>query len=197
MRFSPSNRTCAFTTLRSSRSLSPANSVTSVTISTAGSAKGSRIERMAAGSITGTSPCRLTMMSKRVLIDGIQSLEDAIRARGVIGPRHHRIAAPSAHGLGDLGIAARDNDRTDVRFACPIEHVDDHRLARDISQRLVGKPRRGETRRDDDDGIHRTCHVVEPDRGCAGDYRPQRAERNPIFPFGGLYIRLRRHRRSR
>ena len=51
---------------------------------------------------------------------------DAVRARGMVGSRHHRRTARRFDGGGDLGLAAGDVHRTDVGLLGAPQDMDDH-----------------------------------------------------------------------
>ncbi len=126
-------------------------------MSTAGSASGPSARRMSAGSSIGKSPCTLTTIPARSFrIGERQSLEDAIRARGVIAASHHGTTARGGHGGGDFRGVGRDRDRPDRGFLRPAHHADDHRHAADVGQRLARQAGRSHARRDQDQdvGIH-------------------------------------------
>ncbi len=98
-------------------------------------------------------------------IDASDGFKDAIRARRVIGPGHHRLAAGSLYGGHDLGGVCRDHDASRVGGDRAAPHVDDHRRTGDIDHRLAGQARCLHARGDDDEGIAarlRTLASIEP-----------------------------------
>jgi hypothetical protein len=86
-------------------------------------------------------------------VELFHSLEDAVGAGRMVSPGHDRLPAGARHGLSDLGRIGRDRHRPDPRFHRPAPHVDDHGLASDVGQRLVGQARCGHTGRDEDEGV--------------------------------------------
>ena len=61
----------------------------------------------------------------------------------MVGAGHHRLAAGGLHGGGDLGRVGGDRHPADLGRLGPPQHVDDHRQAADIEQRLAGQAGRG------------------------------------------------------
>ena len=61
----------------------------------------------------------------------------------MIGARHHGLAAMGRDRGGDLGRIGGDRDPADPGRLRPAQHMDDHRQAGDIQQRLAGQPRGG------------------------------------------------------
>ena len=119
-------------------------SAASVAMSTAGSSSGGSAARMSSGAMVGRSPCRLTTISARPSGSSVpQRLEDAVGAGGMIGARHHRLAAGGLHGGRDLGRVGGDRHPADSGLLGPPQHVDDHRQAGDVDQRLAGQAGRG------------------------------------------------------
>ena len=66
---------------------------------------------------------------------------------------------------GDLGLGAGDDDRTDRRLDGAPPDMDDHRLAMDVGERLVGQPGRPEAGGNHEQRIARQRH-----RGHRSDY---------------------------
>ena len=97
-------------------------------------------------------------------VDGAEGLEDAIRARRVIGPGHHRLTPRRLHRIGDLGLGAGDEYRAEVRLDRPAPDMDDHRLAADLGQRLAREAGRSQSGGDQDDGIFNRGHGAVMDR---------------------------------
>ena len=79
---------------------------------------------------------------------------DAIGAarQGWVG--EHRGAAIGLYGGDDLRIAGGHRDGANAGFTRAIEHVEDHRAAMDIGQRLARQAGGGQARRDEDDRVH-------------------------------------------
>ena len=73
-------------------------------------------------------------------IELAQRLEDPVRAGGVVGPRHDRLAAMGFDDLGDLGGVGRHRDPADFGGFGAAQHVDDHRQAGDVQKRFSGQP---------------------------------------------------------
>ena len=116
------------------------------------SASGARHALTRCGSSVGRSPCRLTMMSARaVRIDAAHRLEDAVRARGVIGAASSplRRRPPRWRRRSRRCRLQRPPARLGGDGAAPDVH--DHRLAGDVGHRLAGQARRLHARRDDDE----------------------------------------------
>ena len=67
----------------------------------------------------------------------------AVRAAWQRRIGQHRKAAVGVDCFGDFGIATGDGDRSDLRLTRAIQHVDDHRLAVDVGERLAGQPALG------------------------------------------------------
>ena len=66
----------------------------SVAMSTAGSSSGGSTARMVSGVMVGKSPCRLTTISASAVgIERPHRLMDPVRAGGMVGAGHHRLAA--------------------------------------------------------------------------------------------------------
>ena len=107
--------------------------------------------RMAAGSRVGRSPWTLTMRSKRLSASTSRS---ASKMRSVPEGRSGsvRIAVPRrpADGVGDRRLGAGHDHRPEGRLDGAAPHMDDHRLAGDVGQRLVGQAGRGQAGRDED-----------------------------------------------
>ena len=57
----------------------------------------------------------------------------------MIGARHDRLAAMGFDGRGDLRRVGGDRDAADFGGLGPAQHMDDHRQAGDIQQRLAGQ----------------------------------------------------------
>ena len=72
-----------------------------------------------------------------------QRLESPVRAGGVVGARHDRFAAMGCHGGCDLRRVGGDGDAADFGGLGPAQHMDDHRQAGDVQQRLAGQAGRG------------------------------------------------------
>ena len=69
-------------------------------------------------------------------------LVDPVRAGGVVGAGHDRLAAMGLHGGRDLRRVGGDRHPADLRLFRPPQHVDDHRHPADVQQRLAGQPGR-------------------------------------------------------
>ena len=89
-------------------------------------------------------------------IEQRQRLEDAVGARGMIGPRQHRLAARRFDRRGDLALGAGDDHRPERGLARAAPDMHDHRRAADVGERLAGQPRRGHARGNDE---HRIGHL--------------------------------------
>ena len=98
-------------------------------------------------------------VSAAVGVDASDGFKDAIRARSVVGPGHHRLAARSLYGGYDFGCICRDHDTSRVGGDCATPHVDDHRRTGDIDHRLAGQARCLHARGDDDEGIGHVAHL--------------------------------------
>ena len=61
----------------------------------------------------------------------------------MVGARHHGFAAMGCHGGRDFGRVGGDRHAADSGRLRPAQHMDDHRQAADIGQRLAGQPRGG------------------------------------------------------
>ncbi len=72
-------------------------------------------------------------------VEQLHRLKDPIRAGGVVGAGHDRLAAMRPHRGGDIGRVGRDRDPADLSGFRPAQHMDDHRQAADIQQRLAGQ----------------------------------------------------------
>ena len=55
----------------------------------------------------------------------------------MVGTGHDGLAAMGCHHLGDLGGIGGDRDPADLRGLGAAQHVDDHRQAGDVQQRLA------------------------------------------------------------
>ena len=150
-------------------------SAASVPISTAGSASGSIAAAMSEGASVGRSPWTLTTMPAAPFqVCGLQRLENAVGPRDVIGAGHHGATAGLLHaGRDRLRIGCHDH-RADTRSLRPAHDVDDHRLARNVGERLAGKPGRGHAGRDENrERRPSVCRggarpAAKCDRGSAG-----------------------------
>ena len=112
----PIGEPTAFTTFGLVRSSSVWISAASVAISTAGSASGAERGADVVRRMVGKSPCRLTTISARPSGSSVpQRLEDPVRAGGVVGARHDRLAAMGLHGRRDLGRVGGDRHPADLR----------------------------------------------------------------------------------
>ena len=68
----------------------------------------------------------------------------------MIGARHHGAAAGLLDAGRDRLRIGRNHHRSDVGGLRPAHHMDDHRLAGDIGERLAGKPGRSHAGRNED-----------------------------------------------
>ena len=81
-----------------------------------------------------------------VRIGRADRLENPIRARGVIGPRHYSAPPGVTHRVQNPGVVGGDHDRADIRFHGASPDVNDHGNAADVGERRVsrgGLARRG------------------------------------------------------
>ena len=69
-----------------------------------------------------------------------QRLENPVGSGRMIGARHDGLAAMGRHGDGDVGRVGGDRDAADSGRLRPAQHMDDHRQAGDVQQRLAGQP---------------------------------------------------------
>src|SRR6516164_1897176 len=90
-------------------------------------------------------------------VGDLERLEDAIGARDVIGARHYGAAAGFLDTGGDHVRIGRDHDLPEPRGLRAAQHVHDHRLARDVEQRLARKPGRSHARGDDNENVGHRC----------------------------------------
>ena len=117
----------------------------------ASSRNGSIASSIVPGSMSGSSPWRLTMRSQS-RVDS--HFGDSVGARCVCRARKAHVAAEFSHRIGDAFIIGRDNHGVDVagRSRAAV-HVLDHRAARDIGERLSRKAGRRVAGRDDSDSM--------------------------------------------
>ena len=172
----------------SSRSSSRVISAARVAMSTAGSASGSeRRPATARGSMVGRSPCTLTTTSWRPSgSNGSTRLEDAVGAGGMVGARHHGVAADRLDGLDDPRLVGRDHDGAEAGLHGAAPDMHDHRLALDVGERLAGQPRRGHAGGNEDDGIGH----------AAGAAVGQSAESGKKYQRGNALIRVAKSARK-
>jgi hypothetical protein len=94
-----------------------------------------------------------------VRVEFLQGPEHPVRTGRQPGVGQDRGTAGGADGVGDDLLGRGDQDRPDLRLDRAAPDVDDHRLAMDVGQRLVGQPGGGESRGNDDDGVARGAHA--------------------------------------
>ena len=87
---------------------------------------------------------------------------DAVRAGGQSGIGEDGDAAGGADDVSDFRFGAGDDDGAGVGFPAAVEHVEDHRAAGDVGQRLAWQAGGGHTGGDDDDAVHAD---FEPKKG--------------------------------
>src|SRR5262245_3936115 len=112
-----------------------------------------------------------------------ERLEDAVRARGVIGAGHQGTAAGLLHRRGDgFGIGG-DHHRPDRRRLGAAQHMDHHGQAGDIGEWLARKPVGGHAGRDQDENVgHRTARSSTTiGRKTFPGYTVARHEANRLF----------------
>ena len=73
-------------------------------------------------------------------IEGAKRLVNPVGAGGVVGARHDRLAAVGRHRRRNFRRVGCDRDPADPGGFGPAQHMDDHRQAGDIQQRLSGQP---------------------------------------------------------
>jgi hypothetical protein len=71
----------------------------------------------------------------------------------MIGSRHYRLSAGLLHAGGDRFGVGRNYDGADFGRLRPPHHMHDHRLARDVGQRLAGQARGTHAGRNDNQDI--------------------------------------------
>jgi len=86
-------------------------------------------------------------------VDALDRLEDAVGARGVVGPGHHGLAACGHHGVADLLGVRRHHDAPGIGRDRAPPHLHDHGRAGDIHQGLSGQARRLQAGGDEDQRI--------------------------------------------
>ena len=109
-------------------------------MSTAASSSGASAARMSSGAMVGKSPCTLTTIS--ALPSGsrlLQRLVDAVRAGRVVGAGHDRLAAMRHAPRRRSRRVGRHGHAADLGRLRPAQHMDDHRQAGDVEQRLAGQ----------------------------------------------------------
>ena len=105
----------------------------------------------------GRSPCILRMMSRITFgISGRKRLENAVRARCVIGAGHQRATAGFFHAGGDRLSTVATTTGPSCRLRPPHD-MDDHRLARDVGKRFAGQPGRGHAGGDENENVGHCC----------------------------------------
>jgi hypothetical protein len=115
-------------------------------------------------------------------VDVVERLEDAVRAGRVVDRRHDGAAAGLLdRGAYRLGIG-RHHNLADPGRNGAVEHMGDHRPARDVGERLAGQPAGGQPRRDQDHdvvaGHARKCLV----KRCGSPLiRVARSDANRLF----------------
>ena len=72
-------------------------------------------------------------------IELAERLVNPVRSGGMIRPRHDRLAAMGFHRGRDLRRVGGDRHAADSGRLRPAQHMDDHRQAGDIQQRLAGQ----------------------------------------------------------
>ena len=72
-------------------------------------------------------------------IELAQRLVNPVRSGRMIGAGHDRFAAMGCHDGRDLRRVGGDRDAADSGGLGPAQHMDDHRQAGDIQQRLAGQ----------------------------------------------------------
>ena len=72
-------------------------------------------------------------------IELAERLVNPVRSGRVIGARHHRFKAMGGHRGHNLGRVGGDRHAADLRGLRPAQHMDDHRQAGNIQQRLAGQ----------------------------------------------------------
>ncbi len=161
-------------------------------MSTAGSASGSSAAAMSAGASVGRSPCRFTMISARPAgstlrkASKIRSEPEAWSAR-VITARPPAFSTQAAIASESVATATGPMPAACARRM----HMHDHRLARDIGERLAGQPGCGHPGRNEDQDFtvgHETWvrwslksreSGAETGRREAGDRRARCAKSGP------------------
>ena len=75
-------------------------------------------------------------------VELFQRLENPVRAGGVVGARHDRLAAMGLDRGRDLRRVGGNRHSADPGLFPPAQHVDDHRQSGDVHQRLARQPAR-------------------------------------------------------
>ena len=76
-------------------------------------------------------------------IEGAERLKNPVRTGRVVGAGHDGFPAMGGDHGGDLGRVGCDRDPADFGGFRPAQHVDDHRQASHLQQRLAGQARGG------------------------------------------------------
>jgi hypothetical protein len=123
-------------------------------------------------------------------IHDLQGFGEAVRTRGMVGPGHHRDAALGLDHVADGRGVGRHHHGPDPGLDGPAPHMDDHRYAAEIEERLVRQAGRGEAGGDEHEGIG---HFFRPSlRPAAGDLchraRPVAARSRPVAYQGGRVL---------
>ena len=72
-------------------------------------------------------------------------------------PRHHRLEAVRADGRGDARRVGGDHDAAEAGLGGALGHMDDHRPAGDVGQRLARQAGGGHAGRDEEQGGHQAA----------------------------------------
>ena len=103
---------------------------------------------------------------------GIEALQRGMNTVGAGGQRRvgeDGSAAGGGNGFGNLGLGAGHRNRPQSRVPGPVQHMDDHRQAADIGQRLAGQTGGSQAGGDQDDGGHGNVLWVRLRRCKSGD----------------------------
>jgi len=92
-------------------------------------------------------------------INGLQSLENPVGAGRMVGAGHDGLAAMGGHGARNFRGVGGDHNPADLRFGGPAQHMDDHRQAADVQQRLSRQAGGGHTGGNQHQGAG-FCHGV-------------------------------------
>ena len=92
-------------------------------------------------------------------IDDGERLEDAVGARWMVLPRHHRLAADLMDGIGDEERVGRHHDPAEIGLHGPTPDMDDHRLVADHRKRLSWEAGGRHARRYEDQGRSQSDHA--------------------------------------